>query len=415
MDAICDGLEAVGKKLDCELTVSASSMDEMSTMMGSGLEVDVYGNDLDKLLEVSKDIEKLIGQVDGFENISNGQEEGDDVLRLVIDKDKAMRKNLTVAQIYSAISVGLTTEKKAATVTVDGQEMQVDILDDDDKLTKESLLNLELESNTTDDEGKSVTKQYKLKDFAKVEETKGVATIARENNTRMMQVKADTKDGYNTTKLSEQVQKLLDEYDMPQGYSAEIGGETENTRQMVEQMVKMLALGLLFIYLVMVAQFQSLLSPFIILFTVPLAFTGGLIGLLIGHEQLSIMSLIGFLVLMGTVVNNGIVFVDYVNQLRIAGFEKREALLITGKTRMRPILMTALTTILSMCTLVFSQDTMAGASRGMAIVVAGGLLYATFMTLFIVPVMYDILYRKKPLVVEFDEADLDDDSDLLEV
>ena len=242
-----------------------------------------------------------------------------------------------------------------------------------------------------------------------------MATISRENNTRMIQVKADTKDGYNTTKLSDQVQKLLDEYEMPQGYSAEISGETENTRDMLDQMVKMLALGLLFIYLVMVAQFQSLLSPFIILFTVPLAFTGGLIGLLIGQEQLSIMSLIGFLVLMGTVVNNGIVFVDYVNQLRIAGFEKREALLITGKTRMRPILMTALTTILSMCTLVFSQDTMAGASRGMAIVVAGGLLYATFMTLFIVPVMYDILYRKKPLVVEFDEAELDDDSDLLKV
>ena len=415
VDAICDGIEAVGKKLDCELTVSSSAMGDMSTMMGSGLQVDVYGNDLDKLMEVSKDIEKLIGQVDGFENITNGQEEGDDVLRLVIDKDKAMRKNLTVAQIYSAISVGLTTEKKAATVTVDGQEMQVDILDDDEKLTRENLMNLELESNTTDDEGKSVTKKYKLKDFAKVEETRGVATIARKNNTRMMQVKADTKEGYNTTKLSEQVQKLLDDYDMPQGYSAEIGGETENTRQMVEQMVKMLALGLLFIYLVMVAQFQSLLSPFIILFTVPLAFTGGLIGLLIGQEQLSIMSLIGFLVLMGTVVNNGIVFVDYVNQLRIAGFEKREALLITGKTRMRPILMTALTTILSMCTLVFSQDTMAGASRGMAIVVAGGLLYATFMTLFIVPVMYDILYRKEPLVVEFDEAELDDDSDLLEV
>ena len=415
VDAICDGIEAVGKKLDCDLTVSASAMGDMSAMMGSGLQVDVYGNDLDKLMEVSKDIEKLIGQVDGFENITNGQEEGDDVLRLVIDKDKAMRKNLTVAQIYSAISVGLTTEKKAATVTVDGQEMQVDILDDDEKLTRENLMNLELESNTTDDEGKSVTKKYKLKDFAKVEETKGVATIARKNNTRMMQVKADTKEGYNTTKLSEQVQKLLDDYDMPQGYSAEIGGETENTRQMVEQMVKMLALGLLFIYLVMVAQFQSLLSPFIILFTVPLAFTGGLIGLLIGHEQLSIMSLIGFLVLMGTVVNNGIVFVDYVNQLRIAGFERREALRITGKTRMRPILMTALTTILSMCTLVFSQDTMAGASRGMAIVVAGGLLYATFMTLFIVPVMYDILYRKQPLVVEFDEAELDDDSDLLEV
>lgn len=193
-----------------------------------------------------------------------------------------------------------------------------------------------MESNTTDDEGKSVTKKYKLKDFAKVEETKGVAAIARKNNTRMMQVKADTKEGYNTTKLSEQVQKLLDDYDMPQGYSAEIGGETENTRQMVEQMVKMLALGLLFIYLVMVAQFQSLLIPFIILFTVPLAFTGGLIGLLIGHEQLSIMSLIGFLVLMGTVVNNGIVFVDSVNQLRIAGMSKREPCWKPAACSLRP-------------------------------------------------------------------------------
>lgn len=415
IDAICDSIEAIGTKLGCELTTSASAMGNMSTMLGSGLQINVYGNDLDKLLEVTEDIEKLVGQVEGFEDISNGQEEGDDVLRLVIDKDKAMRKNLTVAQIYSAISAGLTTEKQAATVTVDGQEMQVDILDEDDLLTKESLLNLELEGNTTDEDGTTVTKTYHLKDFAKIEETKGVAAISRENNTRMMQVTANTKDGYNTTKLSEQVQALLDAYEMPKGFSAEIGGETENTQEMLEQMIKMLALGLLFIYLVMVAQFQSLLSPFIILFTVPLAFTGGLIGLLIGQEQLSIMSLIGFLVLMGTVVNNGIVFVDYVNQLRIAGFEKREALLITGKTRMRPILMTALTTILSMCTLIFSQDTMAGASRGMAIVVAGGLLYATFMTLFIVPVMYDILYRKKPLVVEFDESDLDDDSGLLEM
>ena len=132
-------------------------MGDMSTLMGSGLEVDVYGNDLDKLMEVSQDIEKLIGQVEGFENITNGQEKGDDVLRLVIDKDKAMWKNLTVAQIYSAISAGLTTEKKAATVTIDGQEMQVDILDEEDKLTRENLMNLDLESNTTDDEGKSVT------------------------------------------------------------------------------------------------------------------------------------------------------------------------------------------------------------------------------------------------------------------
>ena len=183
---------------------------------------------------------------------------------------------------------------------------------------------------------------------------------------------------------------------------------------MVSQMVQMLALGLLFIYLVMVAQFQSLLSPFIILFTVPLAFTGGLIGLLIAGEQLSMMSLMGFMVLMGTVVNNGIVFVDYTNQLRLEGVEKRRALVLTGQARMRPILMTALTTILSMCSLIFSQSTTAAASRGMAIVVAGGLAYATLMTLFVVPVMYDIFYRKQPRVIDLDDEVLDDQTGLLE-
>ena len=148
--------------------------------------------------------------------------------------------------------------------------------------------------------------------------------------------------------------------------------------------------------------------------TIPFSLIGSFGLLQITGVSISMTSILGFLILVGTVVNNGILYVDTVNQYRMT-MDLKTALIEAGATRLRPILMTSLTTILSMCTLVFSQDTMAGASRGMAIVVAGGLLYATFMTLFIVPVMYDILYRKKPLVVEFDEADLDDDSDLLEV
>ena len=177
---------------------------------------------------------------------------------------------------------------------------------------------------------------------------------------------------------------------------------------MVSQMMQLMALGFLLIYLVMVAQFQSLLSPFIVLFTIPLAFTGGLLGLLAFGEHLSLMSLLGFTILMGTVVNNGIVFVDYANQLRIGGLDRREALIATGKTRMRPILMTALTTILSMSMMIYSTDAGNAMGRGMAIVVVGGLLYATLMTLFIVPVMYDILYRKQPHQVDLGEDDLDD-------
>ena len=177
---------------------------------------------------------------------------------------------------------------------------------------------------------------------------------------------------------------------------------------MVSQMVLLIALGGLFIYLVMVAQFQSLLSPFIVLFTVPLAFTGGMLGLLICGHQLSLLSLMGFAVLMGTVVNNGIVFVDYVNQLRIGGLDRRNALIATGKTRMRPILMTALTTILAMFQMIFSDDMAGQLGGGMAIVIVGGMIYATAMTMIIVPVIYDILFKREPRNVDIGSDNLDD-------
>ena len=135
-----------------------------------------------------------------------------------------------------------------------------------------------------------------------------------------------------------------------------------------------------------------------------------MIGLILFREQLSMLDMMGFLILMGTVVNNGIVFVDYVNQLRIGGLERRDALVATGMTRMRPILMTALTTILAMSMMIFGSGMASQLGRGMSIVIAGGLMYATLMTLYIVPVMYDILFKKKPLNVDVG-SDLDDEID----
>ena len=236
-----------------------------------------------------------------------------------------------------------------------------------------------------------------------------VSGINRSNGQRQLSVTAETKDGYNTAILSREVENLLKDYELPEGYSIDFGGETSNTNDMIEQMSKLLLLGL--IYLVMVAQFQSMLSPFIVIFTVPLAFTGGLLAMIFTGEQMSLITLMGFLVLMGTVVNNGIVFVDYTNQLRIGGMERKDALIATGKTRMRPILMTAFTTILAMLAMVFSRDTASELGRGMAIVVAGGLFYATFMTMFLVPVMYDILYRKEVKVVDVGDDSMDDAPD----
>ena len=171
----------------------------------------------------------------------------------------------------------------------------------------------------------------------------------------------------------------------------------------------MLVLGIVFIYLIMVAQFQSLKSPFIVMFTIPLAFTGGFIGLFITGFDISVVSLIGFVMLCGVVVNNGIVLVDYINQLRIEGMEKKEALVQAGKIRMRPILMTAITTIIGLFSMALGIGEGAEMMQPVAIVCIGGLLYATIMTLFIVPVMYD-LFNRKPMraVSEEDLKEIDD-------
>lgn len=407
VNRICREIEERTADIDCELTIS-TGMSEMSTMMGTGLSVKVYGDDLDTLTKITQDICDLAATIPGYENISNGQEEPDQVIRLVLDKDAAMRKGLTVAQIFSELNGKLTESTDAATVTIDGEDMKIVVKDGREPLTRENLLDYNFEIQTTDDNGNTVTEDHPLSEFATLKLEDGVQSINRENQSRYMTVTATVAEGSNATLLSRELQPLIDAYELPDGYTIDTAGESDTVNQMVIQMSKVLLLGLALIYLVMVAQFQSLLSPFIVLFTVPLAFTGGLIGLLLMNEPLSVMGMMGFVVLLGTVVNNGIVFVDYANQLRMGGLERREALIATGKTRMRPILMTALTTILAMASLLFGDDLSSQMSKGMAIVVAGGLAYATLMTLFIIPVMYDILFKRKPLQVDIGSENLDD-------
>ena len=159
----------------------------------------------------------------------------------------------------------------------------------------------------------------------------------------------------------------------------------------------------------MVAQFQSLKSPFIIMFTIPLAFTGGFLGLLITGFDVSVVSLIGFIMLCGIIVNNGIVLVDYINRLRRDGKERVEAIVEAGKTRMRPILITALTTILGLSVMALGIGTGAEMMQPLAIVCIGGLIYATFMTLYIIPVIYDAFNKKELRKVEERELETIDE------
>lgn len=388
----------------CEYSIATSNMD-VSSLMGSGLQIEVYGDDLDTLVSVSEDMMALLGEVEGFEQIENGQEAGDEQLVVTIDKDKAMRLGLSTAQIFMELSGKLSTDQDATKLETEDETYQVTLVDETHKITKDNLMDYEFETTQTDEDGKEETETHRLSEFATVSEGKSVTSISRDNQERFITVSAVTKDGYNTTLLSRDVEKKLAAYQPPEGCRVEIAGESTQVNDMMSDMLLMILLAVIFIYLIMVAQFQGLLAPFVVLFTLPLAFTGGFLGLIFTGEDLSMIAMMGFLILAGVVVNNGIVFVDYVNQLRADGVEKKEALVETGKTRMRPILMTALTTILAMMTLALSRDASAVMSRGMVIVTIGGLAYSTLMTLFIIPVMYDIFFRREIKKVDIGDED----------
>ena len=403
-------LEDQGDKLE-DFTVSESNMD-MSALFGSGLNVVIYGEDPETLLEISEDLMAMAEKVEGFENISNGQEDSDPVLVVDIDRNAAMREGLTVAQIYGELAGALTTEATATTLTIDGQEYSVTIVDETHSITTENLMDYEFETTGMDEEGNQVTETHKLSEFATLSEGTSLVSINSENQRTYLSVTADTMDGYNTTLLSREFNELLANYEVPDGYEIVMSGETSSIQEAMEDIILMIILAIALIYLIMVAQFQSLMSPFIVIFTIPLAFTGGLLATYITRQDISLVSMMGFLMLAGVIVNNGIVFVDYVNKLRVAGVEKVEALIRTGKSRMRPILMTTLTTVFAMLIMACSQDAAAAMTRGMAVVVIGGLLYATLMTLFIVPVLYDLFFRKEVKNIELSDKELEEQVDL---
>ena len=398
---------------DCTATVEISGMQELTSQLASGLSVKIYGADPDTMTQLSEKVVEIVNDTEGFANATNGLGSGDATINLQIDRDKVRSYGLTVAQVYQQIAAKLATTTTAQTpVSVDGRTMSVEISDNLDPVTKENMMDITFETSVMSADGTTTTGTCKLSDIATWVTGSAPNSITSQNQTQYVTVTANTLDGYNTTVQARELEKKLDAFalsdEMPEGCSFSMGGESDSVNYMVNEMVQWMGLALPFVYLVMVAQFQSLLSPFIVLFTVPLAFTGGLLGLLLTGQQLTMISLMGFIVLMGTVVNNGIVFVDYTNQLRMGGMERRAALIATGKTRMRPILMTTLTTVLAMLQLVFSNDMASQLMSGMAIVIICGLTYATIMTLYVVPLLYDLLFKKPPLNIDGGSDDLDD-------
>jgi multidrug efflux pump subunit AcrB len=382
--------------LDAEIDVSAAGMD-ISILAGSGIRLNIKGHNLDTLMEISNEVAEIISKVEGTANVETGLEDTDRETRIQVDKDKAMREGLTVAQIYAEISSALQTRKQATVLTMDDDSYPLILVQEDQEgITRENIADYVFTAVQKDGTEKEVV----LKDIASVREVDSLRSIRRENQSRYLSVTAEIADGYNIGLVSRDVEAAMADYELPSGYDISFEGENKMITDTMRDLVLMIGLAIVFIYLIMVAQFQNLLSPFIVMFTLPLAFTGGLLLLWAANMELSVVSLLGFLVLAGVVVNNGIVFVDYVNQLREGGLEKTEAIVKAGVTRMRPILMTALTTILAMTTMALGYGSGAEMMQPMAVVSIGGLTYATLLTLLIVPVMYDVFVRNKSVKAE---------------
>ena len=397
-EEIAKDIEAMAADLDCELSVSTSSMD-LSALGGSGIQIDIKGRELDTLREIAVDLAGKLEEVEGLTEISDGQEETTGELRVIVDREKAIEHGLTVAQVFSLLNSKLADPTSATTLVTEIKDYDVLVMKGEDtELTRDAVEELVLTVSKQDGTYEHVA----LKDIADFERTEGVSSITRDAQSRMMSVSAAVADGYNVGLVGNDVQDMLDEYDLPEGYSVKLTGENETINDAMGQLMLMLVLAVAFMYLIMVAQFQSLLSPFIIMFTIPLAFTGGFLALWLGGFEVSVIAVIGFIMLSGIIVNNGIVLIDYMNQLRANGMAKREAILEAGKTRLRPVLMTALTTILAMSTMVFSHDMGSEMARPMAVVTVGGLLYGTLLTLFVIPCIYDWFMRekKKPALEE---------------
>lgn len=374
-----------------EMSVSSSNMD-ISAFGGSGIQVKVEGFDPDEMAVLAKDVAQVLSETEGTEDVTTGLEDAGEEIRITVDKVKAIREGLTVAQVFAEVSKALSQEMTATQLTEMGASYPVVLLKPiQEGLNRNTVGDLSMVVQQRDGSEKTVI----LKDIATVEVTESVQSISRENQSRYMTVSASIKDGYNIGLVGREVEEKFASFEVPEGYKITFEGENETINDTLGDLVLMIALAVVFIYLIMVAQFQNLLSPFIVLFTLPLAFTGGLLLLYVAGMELSIIAMLGFLVLAGVVVNNGIVFVDYVNQLRERGIEKREAILRTGATRIRPIIMTALTTILALTTLALGYGSGAEMMQPMAVVTVGGLTYATLLTLFVVPVLYDLFVRVK--------------------
>ena len=367
-------------------------------MMGGGqakpIEINIFGKDLDKLKEISERLMARISEVEHVSDLVSSMKEGKPEYHIVIDKDKAFQYGLTAAQVASSIKTA-SLGTLSGIYRKGGEEIDILVrLDEEKRNSFEDIMHLSIISPM----GFSVP----LNQIAHLESAEGPRKISHEKQTRKVLISAGvtgTNDMGGTVKnIQLAVADILEE--LPPGYFVDFGGAYEDMQEAFLTLAGAMLLAIILVYSVMASQFESLRQPFIVMFTMPLAVIGVMLILAFTGTTLSVASFVGVIILAGIVVNNGIVLIDHMNQLRLQGMAKFDAILQGGADRIRPVLITALTTMGGMLPMAIASGEGSELKSPMALTVIGGLLSATFLTLIVIPVIYSMIAKKELKVEE---------------
>lgn len=384
-------MEKIRRKLPKLKDVKFESLDIGQAMMGGAtapVEIKIFGEEIDTLKEIGDAIVERIRDVEGLRDVTHSLAEGKPEYHITIEREKASRMGLKVSQIGNAIQAA--TLGKVATRFREGNE-EVDIRVRFQEKFRDSLEDIRNIPIMT-----PFNTMVTLGEVATITRGEGPIRINRENQARVITVTGNIA-GRDLGSVVRDIQGRIAgvERGLPAGYFTEFGGQFEQMQEAFVIMAGAFALATLLVYMIMASQFESFRHPFVIMFTIPLAIVGVILALLVSGRPISLPVLIGFIMLGGIAVNNGIVMVDYINQLKRRGVDKKEAILQASAVRLRPVLITAFTTILGMMPMALSVSEGAEMRAPMAITVVGGLVATTFLTLFVIPIIYSLFDKVK--------------------
>jgi len=363
-----------------EIGVEVSS----NMMMGLGgdpISISIKGDDLVTLKQIGDDFKNIVESVDGTREVKTSLTEGVPEAQIRINRDNASLYGLTAAQIANAVK-GSVSGITASRYKYDGNEIDIVIRGED--TLNDSIANLELVPIKT-----PVGVTIPLSQVAEVVIERGPTKIDREGQVRVVTITSQI-IGRDLGSVSQDIEGKLADYYLEPGYSYEFGGQNKELNDAFQDLALAILLAVVLVYMILASQFESLLHPFTIMFSVPLAFAGGALGLFIARKPMSVPALIGVIILAGIVVNNAIVLIDYINTRRSNGEDRTEAITNAGPIRLRPILMTTLTTVLGLLPLALGSGEGSEVQAPLAVVVIGGLMLSTLLTLVFIPVLYTI-------------------------